>query len=105
MYAVVKLVNRTEECSNAGGEHDTFALDEAKPRMLHAGGHMEHLKLDATYYVAEVTFGDNQPRDPGWCLDQLPRYAGEVVRFEPAADSAAARKRLAEVVKHGMPKR
>jgi hypothetical protein len=121
-YAVVHIIERREECSGAGGEHYTLALDEPgnAPRVVHAGGHgiylhlagagplgRRDLPLDASgeiasgYFVAEVALRD-PPYDsthdaPGWCLSGLPAYAGSVLRLLPASDRDDARRQLTEI--------
>src|SRR5258706_2449810 len=105
-YAVVHLIANAEECSNLGGEHDTLELDEPAHRLIHAGGHGEHLVGGATsygmsavpdrYYIAVLDqFGPVEIRDPGWCLDHLPHYDGHAQVLLPARDRADARSRLA----------
>jgi hypothetical protein len=108
-YAVVELKRTIGECSNLGGTHYSFAVDESGvPRMIHAGGHGApdlHLAND-TYYVAEVMLKDrpDPPEDDaGWCLADLPAYSGEALRFVPARDLADARVRLAAIRRDGLP--
>jgi hypothetical protein len=110
-YAVVRLAHTTIECSNLGGVHYSFAVDEpGVPRVLHSGDHGElNLDLaDDTYYVAEVSWGNGPvptDGDAGWCLDGLPPYSGEVLRFQPAHDLADARRQLAAIQRDGWPAR
>jgi len=109
-YAVVELRRTISECSNLGGTHYTFTVDEpGNPRrLIHAGGHgASDLHLpSATYYVADVTlkqWPDPAVSNAGWCLDDMPAYSGEAMRFVPARDLSDARMRLVEIVRWGWP--
>lgn len=123
-YAVVELRARIDECSGAGGEHYIFSIDEgdgARARLAHGGGHARYLGLapgfalgpagaasrPPRYFVAELALLPS-PRGPGpgaagWCLDQMPAVHAGVLRLVAAPDRASARRRLAEVARHGMP--
>jgi hypothetical protein len=111
IYAVARLVANVEECSNLGGEHDTLEIDEPAHRLIHAGGHGDHLVGGTSmygvvpgperYYIAVLDrFGPVDIADPGWCLRDLPHYSGHAVRLVPARDRADAQRRLAEVAAH-----
>ncbi len=112
IYAVARLVGNVEECSNMGGEHDTLEIDEPVHRLIHAGGHGMYLVGGASmyksveperYYIAVLDqFSPIAIRDPGWCLHDLPHYAGHAEHLVPARDRADALRRLAEVAAHGI---
>jgi hypothetical protein len=124
-FAIVRVTQRIDECSGAGGEHYVLALDDGTRRLAHAGGHAVDLDLipvygvprdpqraAGRYMVAELIL--YPPRDPdadgnpdssrsGWCLDRLPRFAASATRLLPATDAADARRLLDQVQRLGMP--
>jgi hypothetical protein len=130
VFAIVQVIDRIEECSNAGGEH--YVLQLADGRLAHAGGHDIRLDLipqtgpviahgappattgrtTGRTMIAELIL--DPPRDPdkdgnpdssrsGWCLDRLPRFSGSATRLLPARDAAEAARLLAQVERLGMP--
>jgi hypothetical protein len=112
IYAVARLIANVGECSNMGGEHDTLEIDEPVHRLIHAGGHGMHLVGGESsyrvveperYYIAVLDqFAAVDIADPGWCLHDLPHYAGHAEHLVPARDLADAQRRLAEVAAHGI---
>ena len=118
LYAVVELDFRVTECSNLGGHHYTFRIDDGTARIAHGGGHGvwrdlgSGLEAKRDYYVAELIETPRVDEDhdcvpdssrAGWCLDMLPRdYSAEVVRLIPAKDRADAHRMLADVQRDGM---
>lgn len=118
-YAVVQSRDWRIECSNAGGTHWTFTVDGMGPDyFLHGGGHgiyrpstlpaamagrpMRDGPADA-YHVAEIRVAPElvHIQDPGWCIGDLPPYAGFVLAVLPATDLATARARLAAIPREG----
>jgi hypothetical protein len=102
-YAVAKLVDVTDECSDMGGTHATFRLDEPAQHAIHAGGHGSYVKPTGTYYVLDITYKPSYIHNPGWCLDRMPYYIGNATRYMVASDLADARAKLADVRAHGWP--
>ena len=117
--AVVSVAGLVDECSGAGGEHYTFAVDGSST-LLHGGGHAVYLHLvpawgpaPPTWFVAELALvprvdedrdGNPDSSRSGWCLDRLPRTDGEVLRLVAAVDRADARRTLAKVAATGLPR-
>jgi hypothetical protein len=125
VFAIVRVTQRIDECSGAGGEHYVLALDDGTRRLAHAGGHAVDLDLipvygaprdpqqaAGRYMVAELIL--YPPRDPdadrnpdssraGWCLHRLPRFDASATRLLPATDAADARRLLDQVQRLGMP--
>lgn len=124
-FVVLSTVARFDECSGAGGEHYVFRVDDPSggardPVLVHAGGHAVYLDLlpqggwPATRWLAaEVAMvqrvsedGDDNPDSSvsGWCLDDLPRTQGEVLRWVDAADRADARRIVEQLRATGLPR-
>jgi hypothetical protein len=115
-YAVVQLRRHDSECSNAGGEHYQFEIDEparAAKRVAHGGGHGVQLDLVSRrghYFVAELMVSapcDGSYCDPGttldtWCI-QPRTFDAEILRLLPAHDLESARQALAIVAERGLP--
>ncbi len=124
VFSIVRVTQRFDECSGAGGEHYVLTLDDGTRRLAHAGGHAVDLDLipkysalkdpqaPGRYMVAELIL--YPPRDPdadrnpdsssrGWCLDRLPRFDASATRLLPATDAADARRLLDQVERLGMP--
>ena len=100
---VARLIDISEEGSNMGGAHFTFAIDEpGVPRFVHGGGHEFALvpfgrkSPPMGYYVVEVVWRPQRFRvwDGGWGLGHLPVYAGVVLRAVAVRDRAEALRRL-----------
>ncbi len=129
LFAIVRVIQRIEECSNAGGEHYVLELADGTGRLAHVGGHAVRIglidnafgihlqpsdptKAPGRFIVAELTM--NPPTDPdadgnpdssrdGWCLSGLPKFAASAVRLLPARDLADAKRLLDRVQRLGMP--
>ncbi|HEY3808227.1 MAG TPA: hypothetical protein VGL61_36860 [Kofleriaceae bacterium] len=103
VYAVAKLVDVRDECSDMGGRHATFQLDETAHRAIHAGGHGDYTTPTGVYYVLDFSFTALVVDGAGWCLDHMPKYAGQATRYMVAKDQSDARAKLADVRAHGWP--
>lgn len=119
IYAVVEFKAALEEASNAGGEHDTFEIDEPghrEPRLAHGGGHGSWYGLSrrslrptaSDYFIAELAMHPRRPytydhADGGWGTTTLPDYDAEVVRLVPMRDLETARGVLPRLAWHQVP--
>lgn len=115
VLAVVVLKARVVECSNLGGEHDVFQVDERgdgggrpPPRVVLGGGHGQWTRLvpgvgpissPGPAYIGEISWGAAPPDDAGWCLDSLPPAAGRVRNLKAAHDLESARAALRKLTR------
>ncbi len=130
MFAIVRVIQRKEECTNLGGEDYVLELADGTGRFAHAGGHgfrssliderfdrvnpkgADPTKAPGRLMVAELKL--YAPAGPdanqiskvshlGPCLDSLPSFAAGAVQLLPARDEAEAKRLLERVQRLGMP--
>lgn len=116
-HAVVRIAGEQEECSNLGGRHYAFEVDEPAHRRVQFGGHGQapidafytatddvvsaaHVKPEHRYYVARIRFEPFDEADQGWCIAGS-HFDGVVLDLEPATGLAEARAQLA--IEYGWP--